>query len=123
MPYDRRGASAAHRMNVHTQSYTGIELHALIGVYEWEREALRPLVFDIHLTAFVSFNISRSEIAAQMTIWLQPCRYRLLEALAEHLAQCMLREWPCGRVVIGIEKPGALGDLARVGVRIVRSRE
>jgi len=28
-------------MNVHNQSYTGIELHTLIGVYEWEREALR----------------------------------------------------------------------------------
>lgn len=106
---------------MHTESYTGIELHALIGVFEWERKALRPLVFDIHLTAPVSFQLSRSEIALQLTAWLKPCRYRLLEALAEHLAQCMLREWPCSRVVIGIEKPGALGDLARVGVRIVRS--
>lgn len=106
---------------MHTESYTDIELHALIGVYEWEREALRPLVFEIHLTAPVSFKLSRAEVAAQMTVWLQPCRYRLLEALAEHLAQHMLREWPCCRVVIGIEKPGALGDLARVGVRIARS--
>lgn len=109
------------RLRLHTESYTDIELQALIGVYEWEREALRPLVFDIQLTAPVSFKLSRSEIAAQLTAWLKPCRYRLLEALAEHLAQCMLREWPCNRVVIGIEKPGALGDIARVGIRILRS--
>lgn len=120
--HDSCGASIEGLLTVHTESYAGIELSALIGVYEWEREALRPLVFDIHLTAPVSFKLSRSEITAQMTVWLQPCRYRLLEALAEHLAQCMLREWPCRRVVIGIEKPGALGDLARVGVRIARSR-
>lgn len=105
---------------MHTENYTGIELHALIGVFEWERKALRPLIFEIHLTAPVSFQLSRSEIAAQLTAWLKPCCYRLLEALAEHLAQCMLREWPCSRVVIGIEKPGALGDLARVGVQIAR---
>jgi len=104
-----------------TESYTGIELHALIGVFEWEREALRPLIFDIHLTAPVSLQLSRRKIAVQLTEWLKPCRYHLLEALAEYLAQCMLREWPCSRVVIGIEKPGALGDLARVGVQIARS--
>ena len=108
-------------MNVHNQSYTGIELHTLIGVYEWEREALRSLVFDVHLTMPDPLKLSRTEIATQMTAWLKPCRYRLLEALAEHLARCMLREWPCCRVVIGIEKPGALGDIARVGVRIARS--
>ena len=121
MKHDSCGASIEGHLAVHTESYAGIELPALIGVYEWEREALRPLVFDVHLTAPVSFKLSRSELAAQMAVWLQPCRYRLLEALAEHLAQHMLREWHCLRVVIGIEKPGALGDLARVGVRIARS--
>ena len=107
-------------MNVHTQSYTGIELNALIGVYEWEREALRPLVFDVHLTAPDSFRLPRAELASRMASWLEPCSYRLLEALGEHFAQRMLREWPCHRVAIGIEKPGALGDLARVGIRIER---
>ena len=110
-------------MSMRTQSYAGIELHALIGVYEWEREALRPLVFDVHLTAPDSFRLSRAEVAAQMTIWLEPCRYRLLETLAEYFAQRMLREWPCSRVSIAIEKPGALGDLARVGIRIERDAE
>lgn len=102
-------------------NYKGIKLPALIGVYEWEREALQPLIFDIHLTTPVSFKISRNKIMKQMKAWLQPCCFRLLEALAEHLAQCMLRKWPCNHVVISIEKPGALGDLARVGVRIARS--
>lgn len=84
---------------------------------------MRPLVFDVHLTTPDSFKLSRAKLVAQMTVWGQPYRYRLLEALAEYLAQRMLREWPRRRVVIGIEKPGALGDLARVGVRIARSQD
>ena len=114
-------AVTANSMEVHTENYAGIELHALIGVFEWEREAPRPLVFDVHLTTYNPFKLSRPEMEEQMKAWLKPCRYRLLETLAEYLAQCMLKEWHCHRVVIGIEKPGALGDLARVGVRILRN--
>lgn len=106
---------------MHTINYTDIELHTLIGVYEWERETLRPLVFDVELTTAEPFDISREDMTTQLANWLQPCHYRLLEALAEHLAQHMLRHWPCRQVMIGIEKPGALGDLARVRVRIVRN--
>lgn len=105
---------------MHTKEYTGIELHALIGVHEWERKAVRPLVFDLLLTTPFLFGLTRVEVATRMATWIQPCRYRLLETLAENLAQKMLHEWSCSRVVISIEKPGALGDLARVGVRIER---
>lgn len=108
-------------VDMHTKSYTGIELHALIGVHEWERKATRPLVFDLLLTTPFLFGLSRLEVEAQMAAWLQPCRYRLLETLAENIAQHMLREWSCSCVLIEIEKPGALGELARVGVRIARS--
>lgn len=108
-------------MKMHTQDYADIELPALIGVFEWERQSLRPLIFDVQLTAPDSLKLSRAALEAQMAAWLESCSYRLLEALAEHLAQRMLQEWSCCRVVIGIEKPGALGDIARVGVRISRS--
>jgi len=103
------------------RDYTDIELPTLIGVFEWERKSPRPLVFDVQLTAPDSFKLSRSELEARMATWLQSCRYRLLETLAEHLAQRVLQEWPCCGVVIGIEKPGALGNRVRVGVRISRS--
>ena len=106
----------------HIQRHEGIELFATIGVYEWEREAVRPLVFDLQLSSEWPLNLDRAEITRRLSDWLIPCRYRLLEAQAEYLAQCMLRHWACSRIVLGIEKPGALGELARVGIRIVRTR-
>ncbi|MEQ1742276.1 MAG: dihydroneopterin aldolase [Candidatus Nitrotoga sp.] len=107
----------------HTLAHDGITLYTVIGVYEWERAASRPLVFDLRLESVHPLGLTRTQIEKQLAWWLAPCRYRLLEALAEHLAQRMLIKWHCSRVVIGIEKPGALGDLARVGVRIMRNTE
>lgn len=104
-----------------TEGYAGVELPALIGVFEWERQDVRPLVFDVQLTVPESFKLSRKELEIQLAAWLEPCSYRLIEALAGHLSRRMLQEWPCERVSISIEKPGALGNHARVGVRILRS--
>jgi len=98
----------------------GIILHTVVGVYEWERTAARPLVFDLRLDSQCPLYLNRALITQQLEVWLAPCRYRLLEALAEHLCACMLAEWHCSDVVLGIEKPGALGDIARVGIRIAR---
>lgn len=107
----------------HTLSHDGITLYTVIGVYEWERADLRPLVFDLRLESTHPLGLTRTLIEQQLADWLSPCRYRLLEALADHIAQSMLMEWHCSRVEIGIEKPGALGDLARVGIRIMRDAE
>jgi dihydroneopterin aldolase len=107
----------------HTLAHNGITLYTVIGVYEWERVASRPLVFDLRLESVYPLGLTRALIERQLAGWLAPCRYRLLEALAEYIAQRMLTEWHCSRVVIGIEKPGALGDLARVGIRIMRDAE
>lgn len=107
----------------YVQRHDGIVMHAIVGVFEWERAAVRPLVFDLLLESKFPIDLTRAIIERQLTAWLIPCQYRLLEALAEYLAQSMLIEWQCKRVVLGIEKPGALGELARVGVRITREGE
>lgn len=106
-----------------TLTHDGITLHTIIGVYEWERAASRPLVFDLRLESIRPLDLTRAHIERQLAGWLAPYCYRLLEALAEHLAQRMLTEWHCSRVVIGIEKLEVLGDLARVGIRIMRDAE
>jgi len=102
-------------------SEDSITLHTVVGVYEWERTAERPLIFDLRLESAQPLNLNRTLIVQRLNAWLEPCRYRLLEALAEHLCARILAEWQCSRVELGIEKPGALGDIARVGIRINRS--
>ena len=98
-------------------------VHTLVGVYEWEREALRPLVLSLQLHSAQALGLSRVLIEQHLHEWLAPCRYRLLEALAEHLTQQMFAAWACQTIVLEIEKPGALGELARVGVALRRHKE
>lgn len=95
-------------------------VHTLIGVYEWEREAVRPLVFALQLYSNQPLGLSRTHIEQCLHGWLAPCRYRLLEALAENLMQQMFVAWRCQKIVLEIEKPGALGELAKVGVCFTR---
>lgn len=109
-------------MILHIQQHSDIRLQAVVGVFEWERLATRPLVFDLVLESGNPLELGKEDIERQMSAWLECCRYYLLEALAEHLVQCMFSAWQCRRIVLGIEKPGALGDVIRVGVRIERNR-
>ncbi len=97
-------------------------VQTLVGVYEWERGAARPLVLCLQIASTQPLSLSRTLIEQKFTLWLAPCRYRLLEALAEHLMQRMFAEWHCQRIVLEIEKPGALGELAQVGIRFTRHR-
>ncbi|NNM69420.1 MAG: dihydroneopterin aldolase [Gallionella sp.] len=104
----------------YTHSETNIILPVLVGVYEWERADVRPLIFCLRIDSAQPLYLGRALIEQRLVRWLAPCRYRLLEALAEHLINDMRAEWHCKRIVLEIEKPGALGDLARVGVRLTR---
>lgn len=98
----------------------GLTLQTVIGVYEWERVAARPLIFDLWMDSEQGFTVSQEQMQQCLRDWVAVCRYRLLEALAEHIAQKLISELYCQRVCIAIEKPGALGEVVRVGIRITR---
>jgi len=97
-----------------------LTVQTVVGVYEWERKAERPLILSLQLVSAQPLYLTRTLIENQLMIWISPCRYRLLETLAEYLTQRMFAQWNCSRIVLEVEKPGAMGDLARVGIRITR---
>lgn len=97
-----------------------LTVQTVVGVYEWERIAERPLILSLQLSSVQPLYLTRTMIENQLMIWIAPCRYRLLETLAEYLTQRMFAQWGCTRIVLEVEKPGAMGDLARVGIRITR---
>lgn len=85
-----------------------------VGDFAWYDQML-------NMTALLRASPARfSFTPPSFRIWLELCRYDLLEALAEYLTQRMFSEWNGNRIVLEIEKPGALGELARVGVRVTR---
>jgi 7,8-dihydroneopterin aldolase/epimerase/oxygenase len=110
----------------------GLEAQALIGVHAWEREALRPLRFDLELgvdireaaaSDRVRDAVDYAAVAERVHAVCAGQQPQLLETLAEHLARQLFQEFPIRRLRLTVHKPGAVAGTASVGVRIERLRE
>ena len=103
-------------------------LEILIGVYEWERRVPQTVQFDIevglpprdHRTDRIGDTIDYSKIVSRIEETLQRDRFLLVEALAEHVAQLILREFSAPYTKVSVTKLAALKSVKRLGVTIER---
>lgn len=109
----------------------GLKVEAVIGVYGWERQLPRPLLFDLELgTDFreaaasdhVRDAIDYGAVQQCVQRFVQAQQPALLEALAERLARELFASFPIQRLQMRIHKPGAI-PVEDVGVAIERRRE
>ena len=107
----------------------GLRIDALIGVYPHEREAPRPLLFDIEL--FGNNRIAASSdaladaldyhaVSRRLADFVGQSRFNLVETLAEQCAALVLREFGASGVRLRLTKPAAFDGTDAVGVQIVR---
>lgn len=106
-------------------------IHCIIGVDEPERLEKQNVVVQIELQADLgkagrtddlADSIDYSVLKKRILQMAENSRYRLIEALAQRIADECLEDdrVECVRVVV--EKPGALRSARTVGVEIVRRR-
>lgn len=108
----------------------GMKAETLIGVYEWERTQLQPLIIDLDIgvpqKAASSDNIGDTvhygEVCDTVRQSLRGQDFLLLEMLAEHIAALVLNNFGALWVRVRIVKPGILPDVKEVGVEIERSK-
>lgn len=110
----------------------GLKVETIIGIYDWERTLVRPLIFDLELgtdtrDAAASDRMRDSiDYAAvgntvrEIALNLKP---QLLETLAEKIARTLFDQFPILSLKLSIDKPGAIPDVKGVGVSIDRRRE
>ena len=110
----------------------GLEINALIGIYDWERRVRQPLVFDIEMsfdnrapaaTDAIEDTLNYKAVSQRVVDVVSGSSYGLVETLAEHVAKVILEEFAVHRVALKLAKPGAVRGARSVGVRIVRSRD
>jgi 7,8-dihydroneopterin aldolase/epimerase/oxygenase len=109
-----------------------LKCQTVLGVYAWERVALRPVVIDLEIgaeqeAAFQHDNavglMNYDSISARLTALLPTLKYKTVERLAEHIAQTVLQEFEARYVKVTVGKPGAIANAAMVGVSIERRAE
>lgn len=109
----------------------GLEIDALIGIYDWERRVRQTLVFDIEM-AFdnrvpaasddIADTLNYKAVSKRVIAYVQQSEFGLVETLAERVAAIILDEFGVSRLRLKLSKPGAVRGARAVGVIIERSR-
>jgi len=107
-----------------------LRVSAVIGVYEWEQRVEQTISIDLEMEAdirkaavsdTIDDTLNYKAVAERVSAYVKESRFRLLETLAEGVAQLVLREFEVRRVKLAISKPGAVRGARAVGVAIERT--
>jgi FolB domain-containing protein len=109
-----------------------LELTCVIGLNESERAAPQRVLVDVSLFTDVR-DVGRSDdradildykaVAKAIAAYVEASEHYLVEALATAIARICVVEHGAERVVVRVQKPGALRLAGSVGVEIERSRD
>ncbi len=109
----------------------GLEVEALIGAYDWEREVLQKLVFNVEMPTDIAAArsdalgdvlINYNSVAVCIREFVSASNFELLEALADRLVAVLQDEFSPDWIRLTIEKPRPETGYT-AGLIIERSRE
>ena len=110
---------------------TGLEVSTKIGIRAWEQQVLQRLSIDLELEIDAS-RAARSDaiadavdygvIARDVADFVRASTFRLIETLAERIAQRVLDSFPVSRLKVCVHKPGAVPGARDTSIEIERAR-
>lgn len=107
-----------------------LELQAVIGIHDWERQAKQPLTMDLELAWDIGAAATNdriedaldySAVAERLTAFVGASEFQLVETLAEACAQRLHQEFGTSWLRLRLGKPQAVATARTVGVVIERS--
>ena len=109
-----------------------VKVQTKLGVPEWERMVPQTVILDIEIGYDLSQACKSDDIADTIDYGLAVGRIResltensfqLVEALAEHICQLILKEFKAENVKVKVAKPAILPGLKALGVIFERSNK
>lgn len=109
----------------------GLEIDAIIGVYDWERTQTQKVWLDLALTADLSLamasdNVSDTIDYAAVVTEIEHIASAKQPELLEHFAQLILTSlfahFPVSAIELKITKPDILSQVKTVGITVYRER-
>lgn len=105
---------------------------AWVGIYEWEKQRAQTLEMEIEIaipgfeagrTDNIHHTVHYGEVVQRIVAELAERRFKLLEALAEHVCAIVTGEFKAPWVRLSVAKLGHIRNVRKVGVSIERRRE
>jgi 7,8-dihydroneopterin aldolase/epimerase/oxygenase len=106
-----------------------VKVQTKLGVPEWERMVEQTIILDIEIgydlskackSDDVADTIDYGAVVSRVRETLSENSFQLVEALAEHLCQLILKEFGALSVKVKVAKPAILPGLKALGVVIER---
>ena len=107
-----------------------VKVHTKLGVPAWERMLPQTILLDIEIgydlskagkSDGIADTIDYGAVVSQIRESLTTHSFQLVEALAEHICQLILRDFGALHVKIKVAKPAILPGLKALGIVIDRS--
>ncbi|VAW47458.1 Dihydroneopterin aldolase [hydrothermal vent metagenome] len=110
----------------------GLKTHAIIGIYDWERETRQPLIFDLEMSLpilnaansdDINDTVDYKQVSDEIIKLVDQSRFELLESLCETICQYILKHHPTvQKIQLKVSKPLAVEETDTVGLMITRHR-
>jgi dihydroneopterin aldolase len=107
----------------------GLKTETVIGVYDWERDIRQTVVLDIEMavnaasagaTDDVVDALDYAAVSERVLEYVHASHYKLIETLAERVAELVMNEFGVPWLHLRLSKPGAVKAADDVGVVIER---
>ncbi len=106
-----------------------LQLHTVIGVYDWERQCEQTLYLDLDLAVDIrpaaasdalEHTLNYAALADEVIALAKHTRVALIETLAERIAQHIQAQYGVPWLRLALHKPGAVAAAQTLGVEIIR---
>lgn len=107
-----------------------VKVQTHLGVPDWERVIAQTIILDITIqydfsracqSDAIEDTIDYGQVVSRIRETLAERRFKLVEALGEHVCQLILQEFKAQQVRLKVSKPAILPGLKALGIEIVRS--
>ena len=109
-----------------------LEVEAVIGIWEWERNIKQKVVVDLEMAADIRAasvtdkiddTLNYKDIAKRVVSFVEDSQFQLVETLTERIAEIVVTEFSVPWVQVSVNKPGAIRGSRDVGVTIERNSD
>ena len=108
-----------------------LKVKTKLGVPEWERMVAQTIILDIEIgydlakagkSDAIADTIDYGAVVTRIHTTLKENSFQVVEALAEHICQLILKEFGALSVKIKVAKPAILPGLKALGITIERQK-
>lgn len=111
---------------------TDLKIQTIVGIWDWERKIRQTVSIDLELGADIrraatsddiEDTLNYKKVAKRVQQFVSESSFKLVETMAEKVAEIILNEFDVPWVQVRVNKPGAIRGARDVGILIRREKE